>query len=62
MAAPSNAVHALMPFRSIRTSLRKWRQWRSYLLVVLLAYALTVAMGVLLAPFRGNFENLVFDQ
>ena len=42
--------------------MRKWRQWRSYLLVVLLAYALTVAMGVLLAPFRGNLENLVFDQ
>ena len=51
-----------MPFRSIRTSLRKWRQWRSYLLVVVLAYALTAAIGVLLAPFKGNLENLLFDQ
>ena len=51
-----------MAFRSIRTGFRKWRQWRTYLLVVVSAYILTLALGVLLAPFRGDMENLVFDQ
>jgi adenylate cyclase len=31
-------------------------------LVVVLAYALTLAIGSLLGSFRGNIENLVFDQ
>jgi adenylate cyclase len=48
-----------MQFRSIQTRLWKWRH---YLLAVALAYALTVAFGTLLAPFRVNLENLVFDQ
>ena len=51
-----------MRFRSIRVRLRKWRKWRTYLLVVLFAYILTLAFGNLLAPFRDNLENLVFDQ
>ena len=52
----------LMPFRAIGTNLRKLRKWRSYVLVILLAYALMLAFGILLAPFRTNLENLVFDQ
>ena len=51
-----------MPFRTIGTHLRKLRKWRSYVLVVALAYVLTLAFGTLLAPFRANLENLVFDQ
>jgi adenylate cyclase len=51
-----------MRFRSIWTHLEKWRKWRSYLLVVVLAYVLMLAVGGLLAPFRANLENLVFDQ
>jgi adenylate cyclase len=51
-----------MRFRSIKTYLGKWRKWRSYLLVVVLAYILMLALGGLLAPFRANLENLVFDQ
>ena len=51
-----------MRFRSIWTYLGKWRKWRSYLLVVVLAYVLMLALGGLLAPFRANLENLVFDQ
>jgi adenylate cyclase len=51
-----------MRFRSIWTHLGKWRKWRSYLLVVVLAYVLMLALGGLLAPFRANLENLVFDQ
>jgi adenylate cyclase len=58
----SNAVFDLMPFRAIGTRLRNWRKWRFYLLVVTLAYVLTLAFGTLLAPLRGNLENLVFDQ
>jgi len=30
------------------------RKWRSYLLVVALAYVLMLALGGLLAPFRAN--------
>jgi adenylate cyclase len=51
-----------MRFRSIWTHFGKWRKWRSYLLVVVLAYVLMLALGGLLAPFRANLENLVFDQ
>ena len=51
-----------MPLRAIGTHLRKLRKWRSYVLVVALAYVLTLAFGTLLAPFRTNLENLVFDQ
>lgn len=51
-----------MPFRAIGTRLRNWRKWRLYVLVVTLAYILTLAFGTLLAPLRGNLENLVFDQ
>ena len=51
-----------MPFRTIGTHLRKLRKWRSYVLIVALAYILTLAFGTLLAPFRTNLENLVFDQ
>jgi adenylate cyclase len=57
-----HAVANLMRFRSIRVRLRKWRQWRTYLLVVLVAYLLTLSLGTLMAPFRVNLENLVFDQ
>ena len=55
-------VCLLMPFRTIGTHLRKLRKWRSYVLIVALAYILTLAFGTLLAPFRTNLENLVFDQ
>src|SRR5271165_7131556 len=48
-----------MRFGAIRSHVRKWR---SYVLVVLLAYLLTLAFGILLGPFRANLENLVFDQ
>src|SRR5271165_6289481 len=48
-----------MRFGAIRSHVRKWR---SYVLVVLLAYVLTLAFGTLLGPFRGNLENIVFDQ
>jgi adenylate cyclase len=58
----SNAVFNLMPFRAIGTRLRNWRKWRFYVLVVALAYVLTLAFGTLLAPLRANLENLVFDQ
>ena len=51
-----------MLLRAIGTRLRKLRKWRSYVLIVALAYALTLAFGTLLAPFRTNLENLVFDQ
>ena len=51
-----------MPFRAIGTRLRNWRKWRFYLLVVTLAYVLTLAFGTLIAPLRTNLENLVFDQ
>ena len=47
-----------MRFRSIGTRLRQVRRWRAYVLVVLLAYALTVAVSVLLAPLRDNLDNL----
>ena len=51
-----------MRFRSLRVRLRKWRQWRTYLLVVLFAYGLTHPSATLWRPFRVNLENLVFDQ
>ena len=38
------------------------RKWRSYVLVVLGAYVLTLAFGILPAPMRTDLENLVFDQ
>ena len=38
------------------------RKWRSYLLVVVGAYVLTLAVGTLPAPLRADLENLVFDQ
>ncbi len=38
------------------------RKWRSYILVVVGAYVLTLGFGTLLSPVRGNLENLVFDQ
>jgi adenylate cyclase len=43
-------------------ALRQLRKWRSYVLVVVGAYALMLALGALLSPLRGNLENLVFDQ
>ena len=58
----SNSVFNLTPFRAIGTRLRNWRKWRLYILVVTLAYILTLVFGTLLAPLRGNLENLVFDQ
>jgi adenylate cyclase len=58
----SNAVFGPMPFRAIGTRLRNWRKWRLYILVITLAYILTLVFGTLLAPMRGNLENLVFDQ
>src|SRR5271169_2431360 len=51
-----------MPFRAIGTRLRNWRKWHLYILVITLAYILTLVFGTLLAPMRGNLENLVFDQ
>ncbi len=38
------------------------RKWRSYVLVVVGAYVLTLAFGTLVAPLHGNLDNLVFDQ
>ncbi len=38
------------------------RKWRSYWLVVVGAYVLTLAIGTLPAPMRADLENLVFDQ
>ncbi|HTR14586.1 MAG TPA: adenylate/guanylate cyclase domain-containing protein [Roseiarcus sp.] len=51
-----------MPLGTIRRGFRRWRQWRTYLIVVVLAYLLVLAVGVLVAPFRSNLEDLVFDQ
>ena len=45
-----------------KETLRRSRKWRSYVLVVIGAYVLTLAFGTLLDPLRGNLENLVFDQ
>ncbi len=50
-----------MKVRSNR-ALTHLRTWRSYVLVVVGAYALTLAAAVVLAPVRDNLENLVFDQ
>jgi adenylate cyclase len=50
-----------MKVRSLR-ALRQVKKWRSYVLVVLWAYGLALALSALLAPLRGNLENLVFDQ
>ena len=55
-------VCRLMPFRTIGTHLRKLRKWRSYVLIVALAYILTLAFGTLPRAVRTNLENLVFDQ
>ena len=38
------------------------RKWRSYVLVVVGAYSLTLVFETLLTPLRANLENLVFDQ
>ncbi len=45
-----------------QTALRELKRWRSYVLVVVGAYLLTVALGAVLGPLRGNLDNLVFDQ
>ena len=37
-------------------------KWRSYVLVVVAAYILTLGFGTLLTPLRDNLENIVFDQ
>lgn len=51
-----------MAIRAVFGRLRRGRQWRSYLLVVLAAYGLTVAVATLIGPLRANLDNLVFDQ
>ena len=51
-----------MKFRSIDLKLHKWRELRAYIVVVLAAYVLTLALGSLLAPMRVNLQNIVFDQ
>src|SRR6516162_3012941 len=51
-----------MKFRSIDLKLHKWRELRAYIVVVLAAYVLTLALGSLLTPMRVNLQNLVFDQ
>ncbi len=38
------------------------RKWRSYWLVVVGAYVLTLAIETLPAPMRADLENLVFNQ
>ena len=43
-------------------ALRQLMTWRSYVLVVVGAYLLALSVDALLAPLRGNLENLVFDQ
>ena len=43
-------------------ALRQLMTWRSYVLVVVGAYLLALSVNALLAPLRGNLENLVFDQ
>ncbi|RBP11398.1 adenylate cyclase [Roseiarcus fermentans] len=43
-------------------ALRRLRKWRSYVLVVVGAYAFTLLIGALAAPLRGSLENIVFDQ
>ena len=43
-------------------ALRQVKKWRSYVLVVVGAYVLTLALGSLLGPLRGNLDNIVFDQ
>ncbi|HLW92284.1 MAG TPA: CHASE2 domain-containing protein, partial [Roseiarcus sp.] len=41
---------------------RKSKELRLYLLVVIAAYVLTLILGSLLTPLRTNLQNLVFDQ
>ena len=50
-----------MKVRSHR-ALRQLKKWRYYVLVVVAAYLWALALGAILAPLRGNLENLVFDQ
>ena len=50
-----------MKVRSLK-ALRQLRKWRTYVLVVIWAYGVALGLGALLAPLRGNLENLVFDQ
>ncbi len=38
------------------------RKWRSYVLVVVGAYVLTLAVGTVPATLRADLENLIFDQ
>jgi adenylate cyclase len=45
-----------------KETLRKSRKWRSYVLVVVAAYVLTLALATLFAPLRIDLETLVFDQ
>jgi adenylate cyclase len=51
-----------MKLRSIKTRLHEWRELRTYLLVIIAAYVLTLGFGSLLSPLRVNLQNLVFDQ
>ena len=43
-------------------ALRLLKKWRSYVVVVLGAYAFTLLLGALAAPVAGTFQNIVFDQ
>ena len=43
-------------------AVRRWRKWRSYLLVVVGAYVLTLGLATVFRPLRPNLDNLVFDQ
>ena len=45
-----------------KTAIRKWTDFRSYLLVVAVAYAVTLLLGMVATPLRSNLQNLVFDQ
>ena len=43
-------------------ALSQLKKWRSYVLVVVGAYIVALALGALLGPLRDNLENQVFDQ
>src|SRR5947209_3268664 len=51
-----------MAFGPFRFNSRNWRQWRTYLPAVLIAYLVTLAFGTLFQPLRSSLETLVFDQ
>ena len=42
--------------------MRKRQWWWSYILVVIVAYALTVTLGTAPTPWRGELGRFVFDQ